>query len=104
MNPLPIVMKFANLSVPNSEPGAANLTLQAGWKGPVSIFMPGSDNLVVRPVASAGETFSPTPNDINYGTNQIVLLEQGEKLGQDATFKVWNDGAGAVDSQVSYRR
>lgn len=102
MNPLPIVMKFANLSVPNSEPGSANLTLQAGWKGPVTIFMPGSDNLSVRPVASAGNAFS-SPNAIDYGTNQIVLLEQGEKLGQDATFKVWHDGTGAVDSQVSYR-
>ena len=104
MNPHPTVPVYANLSIPNSEPGSANLTLPRGAKGPIAIIMPGSDNLSIRPVSVAGNAISPTPNDIDLGTNQVVLFEQGIKLAAECTFKVWNDGAGAVDSQVSYHR
>lgn len=97
-----ILPVYSNLSIPNSEPGAANLTIPKGAKGPVVVFMPGSDNLVIRPVSVAGVALSGTPNDINYGSGQVVLFEEGQRVAEACTFKVWNDGAGAVDSQISY--
>ena len=95
---------YTNLTIPNADPTTANLTLAKNTKGPVVIFMPGTDSLVIRPMSVAGVAISPTPSDINYGTNQVVLFEQGEIVVSETTYAVWNDGAGGIPSVISARK
>ncbi len=92
-----------NLSVPDADGGAVNLTVPQGARGPVALTMQDSSlNLRVQLLEQNGSVVAPAPNSIQ-GTNQIVIFEAGEVVGLDHGYSVWHDGAGAQPAILESR-